>query len=75
MRGGAVGEQPQLLLLDAVLHLAPGAVGAVIDRLGGSLEVGDDETWVGPLVGVLDLGNHPALRFPGAGGITAMSLT
>ena len=42
MGAGAIGEQTQLLFLDAVLHLAAGAVDLVVELLGIVVEIGDE---------------------------------
>ena len=47
---GAVGEQIELALLDAVLHLAAGAVDVLVEAAGvdlGGPQRGDDEARVG----------------------------
>jgi len=49
MGAGAIGKQPQLLLLDAVIHLASGAVESFVELLSIALEVGEDEAGVAPL--------------------------
>ena len=64
---GAVCEQVERLLLDAVLHLASLAVHALVQRLGLAFEVGDDEPGVAALRPVLDAGDDPAAPVPGAG--------
>ena len=51
MGAGAIGEQTQLLLLDAVLHLATGTVDLVVELQGIAVEIGDDTAWVAPLCG------------------------
>ena len=61
MGTGAISEQPQLLLLDPVLHLASGAVDLVIELLGIAVEIGDDKSWITPLCGDLELGDHCTL--------------
>ena len=58
MGAGAIGEQTQLLLLDVVLHLATGTVDLVVELLGIAVEIDDDKTWVAPLCGDFELGDH-----------------
>lgn len=60
---GAVGEQLELLLLDAVLHLAAGAVEAVVEGLAVALQIGHHEARIGVLGAALEAGDDPA--FPG----------
>ena len=68
-RRGAVGEQPQLLLLDAVLHVATGAVQFFVEHLLGNrlpAKAGHHEARIAA-VGTpqpLGLGHHPALVAP-----------
>ncbi len=66
-RARAIREQPQLLLLDTILHLATGAVDALVQPLRSEslpTQVGDDEPRVGPLGQVLRLANHPTRSAP-----------
>src|SRR5687767_710206 len=63
-RGGAIGEQIELLLLDAVLDLTAGAVDVLVkcagvDRAGR--QRGDDEARVGAFGQMLGLGHDAAL--------------
>ena len=69
MSAGAIGEQTQLLLLDTVLHLATGTV----DLLGIAVEIGDDKTWVAPLCGDFELGDHRTAAFPRLGAIAQVN--
>ncbi len=58
--GGARGEEVELLLLDGVLGLAPGAVDTLVDGSGGGgplRQRGDDEAGVGLAGEVLGLGD------------------
>ena len=50
MGAGAIGEQTQLLLLDAVLHLATSTVDLVVELLGIAVEIGDDKAGLRPYV-------------------------
>ena len=67
---GAVGEQTQLLLLDAVLHLAAGAVDLLVQPLRrldfGEFQVGHHEARIGALPQVLGLADHAPLAAPRA---------
>ena len=54
--GGAIGEEFELLL-DAVLHLAPGAVEILIEGTWLAAEIGDDVARVAAVVVVLDAGD------------------
>ena len=69
MATGTVSEQVQLLLLDPALNLAPGAIEGVIECLGFPFQIGDYIEWVDALLHMFDLGNHPALAIPAAGGV------
>ena len=73
VRRGAVGEQVELALLDAVLHLAALA-GQVLVQAPGVIfpgsERGDDETRIGLAVGPFGLAADPAFAAPYAGGLT-----
>jgi rsbT co-antagonist protein RsbR len=65
LQGGL--EEAELLLLDAVLHLAARAVELLVERLGGPLrrrEGGDDEARVLLIGDVLGLADDPALARP-----------
>jgi len=49
--GGSVGEQIELTFLDAVFHLAAGAIDFLVERAGLMLvgrQRGDDEARIGP---------------------------
>lgn len=62
-RAGAVGEQVELLFLDAVLHIPAGAVDLFIQGLGRGVvlgQVGDDEARVATFLEVLGLGDDTA---------------
>ena len=55
---GAASEEIELALLDAVLHLAAGAVDALVEAAGvdlGGTQRGDDEAWVGRATGPFGL--------------------
>ena len=63
---GAIGKQRELLLLDAVLHVAARTVHQLVEQLagmGGGREVGDDEARVRP-----GRGGPPPCQSPGARG-------
>ena len=65
--GGAIGEQVELLLLDAVFHLPAGTVDLLVEglsRVGFSRQGGNDETGVGAAGQDLGLGDHTALAGP-----------
>ena len=61
---GAVGKEGQLLLLDAVLHLAAGVVEALVERLRLAFEVGDDVARVGSLGPMLEARDDAAFLVP-----------
>ena len=63
---GAIGEQPQLRLLDAVLHLAAAAVELLVERLRLALEIGHDIAGIVAFVGVLGA-RYPPRVAPGGG--------
>ena len=67
--GGAVREELELLLLDAVLHLAAGAVETVVEITALAREVGHHEARVGALGAVLETRDHPAHAVPGLGAV------
>ena len=67
--GGAVGEELELLLLDAVLHLAAGAVEMVVEITALAREVGHHEARVGALGAVLETRDHAAHAVPGLGAV------
>ena len=65
--GGAIGEQVELLLLDAVFHLTAGTVDLLIEGLSRvvfSRQGGDDEAGVGAAGQDLGFGDHAALSGP-----------
>src|SRR5271169_5819762 len=64
---GAVGEQIELTLFDAVFHVAAGAVDLLVERLRRGVlttQRGDDNARVGGARGPLGLGNDAALAAP-----------
>src|SRR5580692_4671789 len=66
-RRRAVGEQIELAFLDAVLHLATGAVDHLVEVLRGNLarlERGDDEARVGITAGDLGFTDDAAVAAP-----------
>ena len=68
------GEQPQLLLLDPVLLLPPGALQLVIDLLcpprhAVVRQTGDDQAWIGSLAVVPGFMDDPTLAVLRAGGV------
>jgi len=65
--GGAIGEQVELLFLDAVFHLPAGTVDLLIEGLSGivaSRQGGDDEAGVGAAGQDLGFGDDAALTGP-----------
>ncbi len=67
--GGAVGSEVQLVRLDQIFGLSPGAVELFVQRLGQARQVGDDEAAVGALCSSLDPGDDAALDGPAFGGV------
>ena len=64
---GAVGEQIELALLDAVLHLAARAIDLLVEVPGLELlerQRGDHKAWIGFAAGPLGLGDDAALAAP-----------
>jgi len=57
---GAIGIQIELLLLDAVFHIAAGAVELVVEALRVAGETGDHEPRVAPDAIVLGLDEQTA---------------
>ena len=51
--GGTVGSQMQFVRLDQVFGLPARAIDLLVERLGQTPQVGDDEAAVGPLRTVL----------------------
>ena len=45
---GSIGEEAKLLFLDPVFHVGAANITSVVDHLGLVIEIGDDETGVGP---------------------------
>ena len=65
--GGAIGEQVELLFLDAVFHLSAGTVDLLIEGLSGIVlgrQGGNDEARVGAAGQDLGLGDHAAHAGP-----------
>jgi hypothetical protein len=59
----AVGKEVGLTLLDAVFHVAAGAVDLLVEIAGlplGPLERGDDEARIALVLGMLSFGDDPA---------------
>jgi hypothetical protein len=69
MATGAVGEQAQLLLLDAILGIAALTIEIVVEVLRVVRQGCDDKARVLALVAVLCLGDNAAMAVPGSGGI------
>src|SRR5438552_2009502 len=68
-RGGAgpVGEQPQLLFLNSVLHLSAGAVDVLVDVAPSQLtrrQRCHHETGIGSLFQMLGFADHPTFSAP-----------
>ncbi len=61
MATGAIGEQAELTLLDAILHLAAGAIAALIEFLRPNAQGGHDKARIGALIVVLGLDDHSTL--------------
>src|SRR5262249_49721673 len=65
--GGAIRVKIELALLDAVFHIAAGAIHLFVQVLRlalGSLQRGDDEAWIGLAGRELGLAHDPALTAP-----------
>ena len=70
-RGGPVGKQVQLLLLDPVLHIPASAVQLLVQFLGSHLPAGQirgEEARVVPFGQVLRLADHPPATRPAVQG-------
>ena len=63
MATSSVGEQVELLFLDAVFHIAACAVELVLKLLRVAFEIDHDIEWVWSLAGMLGTCNHAALKF------------
>ena len=72
--GGAVGGEVQLVRLDQVFGLSPGAVDLLVERLGQARQIGDDEAAVGALGSGLDAGDDAALDLPAGGGVAEVAV-
>jgi hypothetical protein len=62
-RRRAVGKEVGLTLLDAVFHVAAGAVDLLVEIAGlplGPIERGDDEARIALVLGMLSFGDDPA---------------
>lgn len=71
------GEQLQLVLLDAVFHVAPGTIKIFVEGAGWPLvlsQIGDDEPGVGLAYQCLGLGHDPAFARPGFTGLPGQFL-
>ena len=66
---GAVGKEPELLFLDAILHLAARGVPSVVDSLRPILEIGHHEARVGPLPKMFGFDDDATFVLPGLGGV------
>ncbi len=62
-----------MLLFDAILHLACGALECVVQPLGPAGDVGDDVARVGPFVSMLDSGDDRSRFAPGVRGVVELS--
>lgn len=69
MAGGATGKQVLLLVLDPVLHIAPGTVDLVVQVLVRLWQVRYHIPGISAMTTVLRLDNDPAWSIPGSGAI------
>ena len=65
--GSAIRKQTQLLVLDPVLHVAPGTVLLVVEFEAVVIAGADDKPGVGAQLAFFQSGDHPARVFPGLG--------
>ena len=65
MTTGSVGIEVELLLLDSVLHITPGAIQFVVQILSPCFQIGDDIAGIFPFGTVLDLGDDTPFPIPG----------
>jgi hypothetical protein len=72
--GGAVGGEVQLVRLDQVFGLPARAIDLLVERLGQTREIGNDEAAVGALRPGLDTGDDAALDIPAFGGIAEIAI-
>lgn len=72
LTGGAIGKQPELRFLDAVLGFAPTAIQIVVEFGGRARKIGDDVARIVALLGELEPGDHAPLGIPGLGGIAKL---
>ena len=73
--GGAVGGEVEFVSLDQVLGLSPRAIDLLVERLGQTAQIGDDEAAIGALRSGLDAGDDAALDFPALGGVEEVAIT
>jgi hypothetical protein len=64
----------QLVRFDQVFGLSSGAIDLLIERLGQSRQIGDDEAAVGALGTGPDTGDNAALDFPACGGVAEFAV-
>ena len=64
MATGPITEEVELLLFDAVLHLAARAVNLVVEPLGFALQAGDQVRGVGAVRIMLGFGDDAPLAIP-----------
>lgn len=73
MAACARAEQIELGLLDAVLGLPAPAVQPIVERIGGKIEMGHDETGIGALRTEFQAGDESALDAPGVGAVAQLA--
>jgi hypothetical protein len=64
----------QLVCLDQVFGLSPGAIDLLIECIGQARQIGDDEAAVGALGSGLDACDDAALDFPAGGGVAEVTV-
>lgn len=68
----AIGEEPKLRLLDAVLHLAASAVELLVELPAVAFEVSDDEARIVAFGRVLKARDHAPLALPRIGAVAKL---
>ena len=72
MATGPIGEESQLLLLDAILHVPAGGVEPVVDPLRRGVQIADHESHVGALQKSLGLDDDSPSPIPRLGGVARL---
>src|ERR1700682_3869826 len=69
------GHAPCLRIPMMSAGLSPRAIDLLVERLGQTAQIGDDEAAIGALRSGLDAGDDAALDFPALGGVEEVAIT